>query len=429
MRRLRWIGILALVLAFARPARASDDGAPTLTAEQLFDRWLRASAEVQGLCAQVGAARWDAVTARTLPNPELQLAVNQLVGGAPPDSKTGYVGQVSWELPLFGQVPARRRAAEARVTVAEATALMTLWERAAEMQSAMIDAAFADARATMMARDLAELERLGRIVATRANAGANSQYDVLRVTSAATTVRAALAAAETERAAAESRLLAAMAEPSLTRVHVTRAGLAAFRGPQEEAALVRLALERRPDLELARRNVVAANRAAERERRDAIPSPSLVAGALAVAGPNGFQVTGGVSFPLPVFDRRQGPIGRALAEAHANELFATALEARIANEVRGAWRAREAARAALAEYRAAALPAAAELLRRAETTYQAGTFSIAELFDAYRSTWDARLQELDLERTMATAEVAVERAAVLVPLAPVDRGPLLTHGQ
>lgn len=62
------------------------------------------------------------------------------------------------------------------------------------------------------------------------------------------------------------------------------------------------------------------------------------------------------------------------------------------------------------------LPAAAEMLRRAEVSYQAAKFSIAELFDAYRTMWDVRSQELDLERQMAVAEANVERAAVLMPL-------------
>ena len=47
-----------------------------------------------------------------------------------------------------------------------------------------------------------------------AAAGSNSTYDVLRVTTSATTVRAALTTAQTDRAEAESRLLALMADPT-----------------------------------------------------------------------------------------------------------------------------------------------------------------------------------------------------------------------
>ncbi|MCW5833922.1 MAG: TolC family protein [Labilithrix sp.] len=409
-------------LAPAEPAPASgavegaDADAPSLTEQQLFERWLRASAEVAALRAQVGAARFDVVTAKLLPNPELLVGGALLAAGTPPDGKSGVEAQLSVPLPVFGQIPARRRAAESLVSVAEVTVLSLLWERAADLQGAMVEAAFADARVTMLEENLGELARLRRIVETRTQAGAASAYDVLRVRTSETTVRAAIRTAVTDRTQAESRLLALMAEPTLTRVHVTRAGLAAFRGPGDEAALVKLALERRPDLELSRRNAVASNHAAERWRKDALPTPSLYAGAYAVRGPFGLQVTAGVTMPLPLFDRNQGQVGRSLAEAHASELMTEALKVRIKTEVEGAWRAREAARAALHEYREAALPAAAEMRSRAEVSYQAAKFSIAELFDAYNTLWEARLQELDLERQMAIAEVSLERAAVLVPL-------------
>ena len=55
-------------------------------------------------------------------------------------------------------------------------------------------------------------------------------------------------------------------------------------------------------------------------------------------------------------------------------------------------------------------------MTRAEITYQAGNFKIAELFDAYQTAWDARAQELDLARQMTDAEAAVERACMLLPL-------------
>jgi cobalt-zinc-cadmium efflux system outer membrane protein len=427
MKRLsaRILGVATVLMGLFIASSASADEAttaavnPTFTEEQLFDRWLKNSAEVAAWKTQIAAARWDVLTAKVLPNPSVQLTVNQLLDGKPPDAKTGYQAQLTWPLPIFGQIGARRAAAEARVTVAETQAIAQLWQRAADMQSAMVDTAFADARVVMLERNLAELDRLQGIITKRASVGSNSTYDVLRVTTSATTVRAALTTAQTDRAEAESRLLALMAEPTLGRVHVTRAGLATFRGPLDEQALVKAALERRPDLELARKSALASTRIAQSQRKDAIPTPSLVAGGLLVTGPYGLQVTGGLSVPLPFFDRNQGQIGRSLADAQTSELMAKALESRIKNEVEGSWRARETARAALEQYRTASLPAAAELLSRAEVTYQAGTFSIAELFDAYRTTWDARLQELQLEEQMAEAEIALERAAVLIPLAPM----------
>ena len=46
-------------------------------------------------------------------------------------------------------------------------------------------------------------------------------------------------------------------------------------------------------------------------------------------------------------------------------------------------------------------------------SYQAGTFAILDLLDAYRAVWDARVQALELERAFAQAEAELEHAAVL----------------
>jgi len=218
-----------------------------------------------------------------------------------------------------------------------------------------------------------------------------------------------------QRELAESKLLALMSDPTLKTAPIRRAGLAAFRGPENVTKLVELAVARRPDLMLARRGVVASQAQAARWRRDAIPTPSLIGAVYAVDKPYGLQVTGGLSIPLPTTDRNQGLIGRALSEKRGQELLVQALETRVRTEVSAAWQARQEARGALEQFRRRSIAAATEMLKRAENTYQAGSFSIAQLFDAYQTMWDARLQELELERQSADSEAALERATVLVP--------------
>lgn len=79
-------------------------------------------------------------------------------------------------------------------------------------------------------------------------------------------------------------------------------------------------------------------------------------------------------------------------------------------------RTRRDARGARDDFRTRTLANAAQMISRAEVTYQAGTFSIAELLDAYRTLWDARIQELELDRRSAEAEAELEHASVLLPM-------------
>lgn len=428
MKMQRWLGILAFSISLASTASAepvaatpiptppSALGSNVLRAEEILDRWLRGSVEVASWRREIGASRFDVISAKVLPNPELMLAGVKLLDGTAPDGNSGVQAQITQPLPIFGQVGARKRAAEAQVTIAEANLLNQAWERAGDIQSELVTTAFAAARIAMYERNLGEIERIEKIIATRTAAGANSQYDVLRVQSTSSTIRAAITQATIERRRSETKLLSLIADPTLATVSVAKEGLTGFSGPEDETALIALALQRRPDLLVARRSATGARLMADRFRKDAIPTPSVFIQGYWVQKPYGTQLTGGVSIPVPVFDRNQGQVGRSVVEAESQELLTSALEARVRAEVSGLWRSRRDAREARDDFRTRTLANAAQMISRAEVTYQAGTFSIAELLDAYRTLWDARIQELELDRQSAEAEAELEHASVLLPM-------------
>jgi cobalt-zinc-cadmium efflux system outer membrane protein len=410
---------LAALLLVAPAARAQTAEAPVITAEDVLRRWLARSQEVAALRTQVREARFDVVTAAMWPNPSLQVNFLGTPAGTPPDGRANYGVQLTQPLTVFGQVRSRREAAVAALSQSEVSVAASLWGAASDLQNLMVARAFADARVAVAERNLAEVARLEGIVERRVAAGASSPYDALRVRIGASTLRAALNDARVQRDRAEARLAALIADPEVAAVPVTRESLSGFRGPEDPRALLELELRRRPDLELARRGVTAARAAERRWSSESRWAPSVSLGAYATQDPGSVSVTAGLSFPLPVFDRNQGQIGRSRAEAEGQGALAAALEVRVAREVTGAWEARAHARAALEAFRAQTAAAAEELLRRAEVTYQAGgngstAFTIQDLFDAYRSTWDVRVEELTLQQTFAEAEADLERAAALV---------------
>lgn len=421
MRVVQTITITACLLAApSLPAEAADSVAASateagLTEQAVFDLWLKSSREVASWRTSVGAARFDVVAARVFPNPTLQLAGSLTTSGPPPDGRVNWGPQLSFPLPILGQLGGRREAALAALRVAEVSVAVNIWSRAVDIQQAMRDRAFADARVSTVQRNLSELARIEQIVAARAESGANSQYDVLRVSVTAGTLKAALAEALVDRASAESKLVGLVNAEGVNSMPFTRGGLAAFRGPEDEASLLAHALERRPDLELARRGVRAAELSASRYRKEAIPVPSVYVGAYFTREQTSTTLQGGLSFPLPVFDRNQGQVGRAVAEAEGQRTMALSLTDRVKAEVHGAWQARADSRRALEEFRAGALASVNTLIERAEVSYRAGgSFMIMDLLDAHRAGWDARQQELDLERAFADAEAELERAAALI---------------
>lgn len=404
----------------ATPTPGAEAAAPRIiTEEEIFRRWASRSQEVASLRAQVRGARFDVVTAALWPNPSVQLNFMGTPAGTPPDGVTNYGVQVTQPLTVFGQIRARRDAAVAALSQTEVGVAVALWNIASELQSLMVARAYAQSRVEVATRNLSDVERLEEILQRRAAVGAGSQYDALRGIVGVSTLRAALDDALVERGRAEARLTALIADPEVTSAPITRSGLAAFRGPEDLPSLVALALRRRPDLELARRGVVASQALARRWSSESRWSPSAWVGAYGTHDADSVSVTAGLSFPVPLFDRNQGLIGRASNDAEGQRALASALEIRIVREVEGAWNARADARRALERFRTQALSASEEMLRRAEVTYQSGTaanatFTIQDLFDAYRTIWETRAVELSLQESFAGAEADLERAAALV---------------
>lgn len=440
MRFAKWRFFVVLA-SFAAPSVANAQDAPpaaqtvpaqaasvpvagpgTMREEDIFHHWLENSQEVASWRNQIGASRFDILTARIWPNPQLQVSGDGVVQGNPGGGRVAINAQLGFALPIFGQVAGRVDSAEANVHVTESNIAAALWQRASDIRHAMLDRVFADARARMLTTNLNELNLFRAIVETRARDGANSQYDVLRVDNAVATLQAALSDAVIARDLAETTLLSLIGDPNLHEAPISREGLGVFEGPTEVEALVRSALARRPDLELARRGILAAEASASRFRRDAIPMPTLWLGGTVTRDVPSVVLMGGVGFALPTFDRNQGLVGHAVADADSERMLVSALETRIRAEVSGLWVARQAAGDALQRFRSQGLPLTQSMMDRAQVAYRAGAMSIAELFDAYRTMWEARLQEIALQQTFVNAEADLERAAAVdaFAYAPAD---------
>lgn len=416
MMRMRSLLTVLLVLSCTSAASAEDT-----SADAILKLWLAQSSEVAAWRAQLGAARFDVVTASLWPNPQLGLSGSVVLAGRehPPDGIYNWGPSLTVPLPVFGQIGAREREAEAALSVAEMDIANTLWSRAADLEAAVVERAFDQAECDELAHNLDELSRIDRIVRTREAAGANPRYDVLRIATSEATFRAGLASAQLKRDQADAQIASLLAVPGYQTREITRDGLAPFTGPRDEATLLKLALARRPDVLLAERGVKAAVASANRYRAELRPLPSVNFGGYWTEKATSTSLQAGVALTLPIFDRNQGLIGRAEATATNQRELYSALRARVAAEVHGAVRAYEDSTQALSAFESSGINSTQEMLERAEVSYRAGgDFSILDLLDAYRSVWEARAQKLELERGLASAEADLRRAvATVVPSA------------
>lgn len=418
---------IALVLTFPSraEAQATEARAPELRQsssellssprdlDHLLARWLENGEEVASWRAEVGAARFDIVSARTLPNPELSIETAQTVAGETPDDLTVFGATLEIPLPIFGQVGARKRRAEQALSAAEAQLSMLIWERAAEIREGVLNLAFAKARIELTEAEIQELDRVQRIIEARSKMGFALGYDAMRVGLLRETLEVAAASARIEREGAESELIALIGDPSLSHIDIDREGLPRLQTIESGERLVSLAIERRPDIAFARRSQNVALAEVEELRKENIPSPSLFIGTEIGRQFNNTNIVGGLSFPLPLLDRNRGPIGRAHAEASAHRNMASALETRARSEILGALRALEQARRARDRFEAYRKSATTDVLERAWRAYEGGSFSITELLDALEAIWDARKESLEIEQAVKATELVLIRAAAL----------------
>jgi heavy metal efflux system protein len=415
--------LLGSGVAHAAPPTASapepeaNVASPSVTLDALLARWLSRGKEVESWRSEIGAAKFDIVTASLLPNPSIALETMGTVVGldTPPDGIINWGAEVETELPIFGQRRARRTTAIRALDVAEMFVAQLVWERAADIREAAVERAFAEQQVELFERALAELSEIRRVIGSRAEAGVAPRYDAMRVEILNASLEADAASARVDRDLFEARLVSAIADPTLRAAPIDRAGLPRLSGRLDEASLLKQALELRPDVLLARRGELAKLAEARQFRVEARPTPSLSVGTYVTHIPRSGSLRGEVSVPLPIFDRNQGLRGRANAEARGHADMAIALEARIEVEVYGAVRNRQRAQQALARFEESGVLVTADLLGRAWRAYEGGQFSVVELLDAYEAVWDAREKELELDHALVAAEAELLRAAGLMP--------------
>src|SRR5439155_20011516 len=158
-----------------------------------------------------------------------------------------------------------------------------------------------------------------------------------------------------------------------------------------------LGLSNRGDLRAARALHGGAEASAILAKREVVPDVTFSLGVLNSAGPTSTDVLAGVSIPIPIIRRGQGTIQAARSTADAARFDVQALETRIPTEViRGiaVYQQRVAERD---RYQTAVKQKAERLLRTAQTSYREGARGILELVDAYRTSREVRLRDLDLK--------------------------------
>lgn len=398
-----WACAIALALPALTPSSVPA-AARTITLAEALALAEESSALLAASHAAVEAAEARARQAGVVPNPELDVELENALGSGP---YSGFGGAeltvaVGQRFERGGKRTARQALARAEADLAKINLLRAKADLARDVRTVFADLEGIEERLELGRHAVARAEELARTARLLVETGRDPPLRQLRA-------EAALA----EARAAEQRIAA--------EVELARRGLASLTGLPEEdlaaAALLGKAMPQGPELTA----VPLAVRAAEAERRviearidvergAAVSDITGRAGIRGYAESDDVAFVAGISLPLVIHDRNRGGIEAARADLLAAE--ARLVQARLdaIREFRDAQSLLSAAEARLSALEGAGVEQAREAVRVARIGYAAGRFSLLEVLDAEAALNTTLTSIIEARRDRARALAALARA-------------------
>jgi len=408
----------------APPAAGSRAAPQGLTLAQAVGRFRRENLRLLAAEYEVSATRADIIAAGLLPNPRVSLDAYFHVHGQPNSAEREYAIQLSQALPLSGRLSESRDAAQLTASASEREFAAAGFQLLGELQRAYLSLQLAQAEHGVLLAGLADLESVERILEARAAAGANPEYDRLRLQLERGNLRARAAEAEARLSDARSNLSAAIGGTvESAELQAADAPVEPSLDERDPSLLARWALAHRHEIAATRLSTGAAEARLRAARRRVIPEPELGIGYArwsgipgAEPGSSGGALLASASIPLPLFDHGQGTIDRQLELSRAARVRERDQRNSIEREVERAAHAARLSAAAYHRYRAESSHVADSVRRIAELTYREGRGTILELLDAYSSY--LRVEEKALELRFVALSAALDLEQAMGPTAP-----------
>ncbi|HEY5722375.1 MAG TPA: TolC family protein [Allosphingosinicella sp.] len=372
----------------------------TLTLQQALDEAEARSPAIVAAKARVEAAEARIRQAGFRSNPELGVEVENFLGTGELSGLQGTETTVSVEqrLDLGGRRRTRIGAARAELAIERLRLAIVRADLARSVRGQFARAVTGRERLRIAIENESVARELARVETILVREGRDPPLRAIRARSAAAQASAEVEAARAEEQAARGTLasLFGVTEPP-ANVTGTLLDLQPATVIPEQSLEVRLAEAER----------LLAEAEVGRESASARLDPAVALGVRHVRETGDVGLVGGVSMPIPIFDRNQGNIAAARANVRAAEANLASVTASARVNARNAIIAVEAAAARVEALERAAVPEAGEALRLTEISYREGRATMLELLDAqnaYRAVQLA-LVEARLAQALATAEL------------------------
>ena len=346
-------------------------------------------------------------TAQAYPNPEIEFGTgnSRLL---PPSAQTGHNSLLAISQPVeFSALRnARQRAAEAGVVSGAALLEDARINLYAQVKLAFFEVLRRQDEARLAAENHGLLLQIRNRVKLRVEVGESPRYELVKSEAEALTAESVARSGEIRVVQAKDRLRALLGAPMTDQFEIVHAVLM----PEDLPELSRLRAELLANQPLLKVTVAETQRAEaklEQERSLRIPQPTLKWSAERHPDVNLWRVS--VAMPLPLWNRRAGPVG----EAHANLARAQAEQERIRSSLLGeldqAYGRYQIARRQMNIFETGLMRDAESALKVAEAAYRYGERGILDYLDAQRVFRSTRMDYLNARYELQFALVDIER--------------------
>ncbi len=401
----------AVVVAALGLATAAHAQTGALTLDEALARAAAADPRLRAAGAGVDAATGGVRQARSRPNPELGIEVENFGGEGALRGLDGAetTFRITQPIERGGSRRARMAVAAHAFNSATLDALIARLDLLEEVQRA-----YYDALAT---------EALVKVAAERVETAQTLHASVMRRVTAARDPL--MAGARAEAGLAEAHIAH---EAAARDAELARALLASLIGGDEGMVLADSALEltersshahavelaQSPDLARADAERARAEAAVRLERALGFQDPVLNIGVRRFEQNGETGLVAGLAVPFGIFDRNRGAIERARAEQRRAAYNVDAARQRIEREVFALERRLQSAASTVAALDRAVLPQAERALALARAGYDHGAFSYLDVFEAQRALTGAREARVYALRTYHHTEAALDRLSARV---------------
>jgi cobalt-zinc-cadmium efflux system outer membrane protein len=391
---------VVLALAFLPPSVAAQS--LPLTEAQVLAQLTPDNPRVRAINAPIDVARADVLAAGRWPNPRVTFDRESVAG------VTEHLTMVGQVLPITGRRPLEISAAAALVDAASGRASDQLRRLRADVRLAFADLVSAQQREGELTVIRDRLQVLAAVLAKREAAGDAAGFDRLRAEREVLELDIDRATAASDRVRAQARLGGFLTAPGAFSITGAAGPVTRVAIPSVEELMAR-AEEARGEIRALRHEADSASFAERAAEKRVIPEPEVVAGTKSSnVGTGGVGSVITVHVPVPLFDRGRPEKAAARAKRTLAEAELGALRTSLRSQITS-WRDAVIERRDVADrYRATAVPAAADLERIAQVSYDAGERGILELLDAYRGAATARIRQSALDFMVRQAELELE---------------------